>query len=183
LRRSAETGETVSRSAGSPAAATPVKADSVFSEGRKTISGGEAPKSVAVPRVQKIRTGVTADSTEVVIDLEDSVQFASGRIANPDRIYFDLHAARLSPAVASTDIHVNGKLLTRVRVAQNKAGVVRVVMDVNGVREYAVSLTKKPTRLVIELYASTNPAKADGTESAKVAKSSPGSRVSASASS
>ncbi len=67
---------------------------------RKTLNGGEAAKAVAVPRVQNIRTNVTADSTEVIIDLEDSVLYASGRIANPDRIYFDLHAARLSPAVA-----------------------------------------------------------------------------------
>ena len=44
------------------------------------------------------------------------------------------------------------ELLTKVRVAQNQAGVVRVVLDVNGVQDYAASLVKKPTRLVIELY-------------------------------
>jgi N-acetylmuramoyl-L-alanine amidase len=179
LRKNAETGEVASRNSASTPAATPVKADSLPAEGRKTISGGETAKSVAVPRVQKIRTSVTADSTEVVIELEDSVQYQSGRIANPDRIYFDLHAARLSPAMARASIHVSGDLLTGVRVAQNKAGVVRVVMDVNGVRDYAVSLTKKPTRLVIELYASINRPKADGTEPAKATKSSPGNKISA----
>jgi len=42
--------------------------------------------------------------------------------------------------------------LTQVRVAQNQGGVVRVVLDVNGVRDYAASLMHKPSRLVIELY-------------------------------
>jgi len=50
---------------------------------------------------------------------------------------------------------------------------VRVVLDVNGVRDYAASLTKKPTRLVIELYSSTNPAKPNTTETARNAKSKP----------
>jgi N-acetylmuramoyl-L-alanine amidase len=80
------------------------------------------------------------------------VQFASGRIAEPDRIYFDLHAAQLAPGLAHADFHVTGDLVTKVRVAQNQSGVVRVVLDVNGVKDYAASLMKKPTRLVIELY-------------------------------
>jgi N-acetylmuramoyl-L-alanine amidase len=181
LRRNAETGEVVAKNPVGTPAATPAKADIVSSEGRQTISGGEAAKSVAVPRVQKIRTSVSADSTEVVIDLEDSVQFASGRIANPDRIYFDLHAARLSPGMAGENIQVSGNLLTGVRVAQNKAGVVRVVMDVEGVRDYEVSLSKKPARLVIELYSSANRANPDSMETAKTTKSAPASRVSASA--
>jgi len=33
---------------------------------------------------------------------------------------------------------VSGDLLTQVRVAQNQGGVVRVVLDVNGVRDYAL---------------------------------------------
>jgi N-acetylmuramoyl-L-alanine amidase len=137
----------------------------------KTLSGGEVARIVAVPRVQKIRTNVTADSTEVIIDLEDSVQYTAGRIANPDRIYFDLHAAKLTPAIAKADAHVSGGLLTKVRVAQYKPTVVRVVLDVDSVRDYAVSLTKKPTRLVIELYSSTNRGKAGSTETAKNGKS------------
>jgi N-acetylmuramoyl-L-alanine amidase len=114
--------------------------------------------------VQRIRTNVTPDSTEIIIELEDSVQYVSGRIANPDRIYFDLYAARLSPSVARENIKVSGTLLTAVRAAQNKAGIVRVVMDVTGVKDYAATLMKKPSRLLIELY-STSP-KTDGVQTA-----------------
>ena len=154
LRHSTETGEAVPRTAAPPSEPAAAKPEPASDTSRKTLSGGEPAKTVAVPRVQKIRTNVTADSTEVIIDLEDSVQYASGRIANPDRIYFDLHAAKLSPTLARASLNVSGGLVTKVRVAQNHSGVVRVVLDVNGVRDYAVSLTKKPTRLVIELYSS-----------------------------
>ncbi len=174
LRKSAETGEMASNSSAAPPIAAPVKTETDAAETRKSTSGGELAKSVAVPRVQKIRTNVTANSTEVIIDLEDSVQYASGRIANPDRIYFDLHAARLSPAVARANVHVSGKLLTQLRVAQNHNGVVRVVLNVNDVRDYAASLTRKPTRLIIELYSSPHPSRSEITTSAEATPNSTG---------
>jgi len=167
LMKGAETGELPAKTVASASTPTPAKADAASNESRKTVTGGEPAKLVAVPRVQKVRTNVTADSTEVIIDLEDSVQYTSGRITNPDRIYFDLHAARLSAAMARANIHVSGDLLTKVRVAQNHSSVVRVVLDVDGVRDYAVSLTKKPTRLVIELYPSLTRDKTNVTETAR----------------
>src|SRR4029077_13345542 len=105
-----------------------------------------------IPRVRRIRASLNGDATRVTIDLEDSVQYTSGRIANPDRIFFDLRAARLTPEVARGNIRVDGGLLTAVRVAQNHVGVVRVVLDVNGVKDYNASLTNNPTQLVIDLY-------------------------------
>lgn len=158
LTRNAESGAFATKEFQVPATPATVHAENASAAPRTTASGGEPPKSVAVPHVQKIRTSVTADSAEVIIELEDSVEYTSGRIANPDRIYFDLHKARLSQAVARGDIQVSGgDLLTKVRVAQNQSGVVRVVLDVHAVKDYAVSLTKKPTRLIIELYAGAAP--------------------------
>jgi len=50
-------------------------------------------------------------------------------------------------------------MISAIRVAQNPAGMVRVVLDVNGVRDYSASLLdstakKGPSRLVVDLYAS-----------------------------
>ncbi len=164
LMRTTETGEATAKTSG--AAATAAKSTAVSPDAHKMLNGGEAPRSVAVPHVQKVRTNATADRTEVVIDLEDSVLYSSGRIANPDRIYFDLHAARLTPAMAKANIRASGTLLTKVRVAQYQSRVVRVVLDVTGVKEYAVSLTKRPTRLTIALYPATN-GKPNATETAR----------------
>jgi len=118
-------------------------------------SGGKSvasSNSEEIPRVRRIRTSLNGDATRVTIDLENSVEFTSGRIANPDRIFFDLHAARLTPEVTRSSIKVDGNLLTAVRVAQNHSGVVRVALDVNGVRDYTAVLTSDPAQLVIDLY-------------------------------
>ena len=124
-------------------------------------SGGRTASSKGsgeIPRVRRIRASANGEATRVTIDLEDSVQYTSGRIANPERIFFDLHAARLAPEVARGSIPVDGGLLTAVRVAQNHGGVVRVVLDVNGVKDYAASLTSNPPQLVIDLYGNSTAA-------------------------
>jgi N-acetylmuramoyl-L-alanine amidase len=118
-------------------------------------SGGKSvaqPGSAEVPRVRRIRAAANGDATRVTIDLEDGVHFTSGRIRNPERIFFDLQGARLAPGVAQENVHVEGALLTAVRVAQNHAGVVRVVLDVMGVKDYAAVLSNNPAQLVIDLY-------------------------------
>lgn len=108
--------------------------------------------SAGAPRIRRITASANADATRVTIDLEDTVQYTSARIANPERIFFDLHSARLTPEVARGNVQVSGNLLTGVRVAQNHAGVVRVVLDVQGVKDYAASLVDNPPQLVIYLY-------------------------------
>jgi len=105
-----------------------------------------------MPQIRKISAKSSQDSTRVTIELESAVQYASGRIANPDRIYFDLHAAKLMPQLAHGTIRTDGTILSGVRVAQNPSGIVRVVLDVNGVTDYSTSLLNNPSRLVIDLY-------------------------------
>jgi N-acetylmuramoyl-L-alanine amidase len=137
-----------------PAAALPAPAATPEVPG--TVRGGvEATRrsgSEGAPRIRRITANANADATRITIDLEDTVQYSSARIANPDRIFFDLHSARLTPELARGNVQVSGNLLTAVRVAQNQAGVVRVVLDVNGVKDYAASLLSNPPQLVIFLY-------------------------------
>jgi N-acetylmuramoyl-L-alanine amidase len=151
---------TMTAASNSAPAAEPANQDERASASMPVHSGGKsvsASNSSEIPRVRRIRTAANGDATRVTIDLENTVQYASGRIANPDRIFFDLHAARLTPEVARGNIHVDGTLLTAVRVAQNHEGVVRVVLDVNGVKDYTASLANNPPQLVIDLYANSAP--------------------------
>jgi len=126
--------------------------------------------SQGAPRIRRISTSANADATRITIDLEDTVQYSSARIANPDRIFFDLHSARLTPEVARGNVQVIGNLLTGVRVAQNQSGVVRVVLDVNGVKDYAASLLSNPPQLVIFLYSTVRNGGAVRTAKTKAAK-------------
>src|SRR5467141_4949701 len=152
-----------------PLATNSVAANSIAAPPVTEVARANAPahsggKSVSrsgpreIPRVRRIRAAANGDATRVTIDLEDNVQYTSGRIANPERIFFDLHAARLTPEAARANIHVDGGLLTAVRVAQNHDGVVRVVLDVNGVKDYTASLTNNPTQLLIDLYGNSSAA-------------------------
>jgi N-acetylmuramoyl-L-alanine amidase len=150
------------------------EADAPAAEAPLPSAGEEAlPKTpentpqTGIPRVRRITTSASADSTRITIDLEDSVQYSSARIRNPDRIFFDLHAARLTPEIARGSIQVEGDLLTDVRVAQNQAGVVRVVFSVNGVKDYTASLSDNPPRLIIDLYGSTAALRAAKSKRAK----------------
>ena len=143
--------------AGQPAAQSAKSDESDDRDASEAADAGAPPalpRDGGSPRVRRIDTSATPDSTLVVIDLEDSVRFTSGRIKKPDRIFFDLHDARLTPDVAHANLHVEGNLLKSVRVAQYRPGVVRVVLDVNGVKDYTASLVKNPTRLLIDLLAS-----------------------------
>ena len=134
---------------------TPAAPETV-TEGPGPVRGGAEATgrsaSEGVPRIRRISASANTDATRVTIDLEDTVHYSSARIANPDRIFFDLHSARLTPEVARGNVQVSGDLLTGVRVAQNQAGVVRVVLDVKGVKDYSASLLSNPPQLVIFLY-------------------------------
>jgi N-acetylmuramoyl-L-alanine amidase len=139
--------------------------DSDDDESTTAVTEGAPPlppvtPSGGTPRVRRITTKVLPDETRVTIDLEDAVQYSSARIKNPDRIFFDIHDARLPAEVAKANVKVEGDLVTAVRAAQNHAGIVRVVLDVNGVKEYNVSLQDNPPALIIDLYAKTGAAKA-----------------------
>jgi N-acetylmuramoyl-L-alanine amidase len=125
-------------------------------ESSDALTPSSTPRSVGIPRLRRIRSAVTEDATRVTIDLEDVVHYNSGRLENPERIFFDLREARLSSEVAREvareNSNVDGDVLTAIRVAQNHAGVVRIVLNVNRVKEYVASISENPPQLLIDLY-------------------------------
>jgi N-acetylmuramoyl-L-alanine amidase len=120
-----------------------------------TDSDGRSKSDVS--RVQDVSAAVTPEYTRVTIQLEDRVEYSAARIGNPERIFFDLHTAKLTPEAAKKAVHVEGGLLTAVRVGQYHAGIVRIVLDVHGVKDYVASLAGTPPKLVIDLYPGAAP--------------------------
>jgi hypothetical protein len=114
--------------------------------------------------VSFIRTSNGDMHTRVVIDVGSEVKYRSTRISEPDRIYFDIEGAKLTSAMVHKPTDVgDGVLLKGVRVAQNRDGISRVVLDVNQVKDYSVSLLPDPYRLVVDLYGASAAVKADAT--------------------
>jgi N-acetylmuramoyl-L-alanine amidase len=162
LHNAEEPAPSARAASGTDAEKTAEEAESARRVPADAVLAYSSANSGKAPRVRRITSTRSTESERVVIDLEDLVQYASARIRNPDRIFFDLHPARLTPElarqsiqvddVAPTQVSSNGVLLTAVRVGQNQAGVVRVVLNVNGVKDYTASLLTNPPQLVIDLY-------------------------------
>jgi N-acetylmuramoyl-L-alanine amidase len=108
------------------------------------------------PHLTDVHTFNTDNFARIIVTLEDTVKFDSAHIASPDRIYFDLHKANLTPGQAKKTIDVKSGLLKSVRLGQNRDGVVRLVLDVDGARDYKAYLVSNPYRLVIEVRNSAN---------------------------
>jgi N-acetylmuramoyl-L-alanine amidase len=114
--------------------------------------GEQEEKERKLPQVTRIRTWNAVNYTRIVIDVEDEIKYQAARIFNPDRIYFDLQRTKLSSTLAGKNLDVPGGYLRSIRVAQNQAGVVRVVLDVDNAKDYSVFLLPNPYRLVIDVY-------------------------------
>ncbi len=106
-----------------------------------------------LPTVSGIRHWSTASYTRVAIDLGDQVEYEAARVPSPDRIFFDLHGARLAPDLVGKSFAVTDDgFLKRIRVSQSAPDVARIVLDVNDVTEYSAFLLPNPYRLIIDIH-------------------------------
>ena len=105
------------------------------------------------PHVLDVKSWNTENSARIVVTLSDTIAFNAARIAAPDRVYFDMHRAKLTPDIAKKNWDVKDGLLKSLRLGQNKDGVVRLVLDVNGARDFSGYLLANPYRLVIDVHA------------------------------
>jgi N-acetylmuramoyl-L-alanine amidase len=106
-----------------------------------------------LPMVTGLKTWNTDTSARIVVTLDGTVAFDAARITSPDRIYFDLHKAKISAGFGKKPFDVKEGLLKSVRIGQNKDGVVRLVLDVSGAKDYNAMLLGNPYRLVIDVHA------------------------------
>ena len=119
-----------------------------------------APIVRAMPRhydrlatVTGIRHWSTPTYTRVAIDLGSEVEYEAARVPGPDRIYFDLHGARLAPELVGKSFTVTDDgFLKKIRVAQSGDDLARIVLDVNDVTEYSAFLLPNPYRLIIDIH-------------------------------
>ena len=135
----------------SAAMATPASAQNIDKEDESESSPSTPEEAGLLPQITGIRHWASTDSSTVVIDIQDQVQYEAHRLPNPERIYFDLHDTTLAASFTSRTIEVNDALLQRIRVAQPMAGVTRVVLETTGASDFSVSLEPNPYRLVVEV--------------------------------
>jgi N-acetylmuramoyl-L-alanine amidase/putative methionine-R-sulfoxide reductase with GAF domain len=129
------------------AAGTGVAADQEQSQ----ISPAGPQELSKFPHVTGVRHWSSPDSSTVVLDVEDQVQYEAHRLASPDRVYFDLHDTQLAPELANKSIEIGDPFISRIRVAQPAAGMTRVVLETKADTNFSVSLEPNPYRLIVEV--------------------------------
>ncbi|HEY1940115.1 MAG TPA: N-acetylmuramoyl-L-alanine amidase [Candidatus Angelobacter sp.] len=120
-----------------------------------------------LPRLTAIRHWSTGDYTRVAIDLEQEVKYQAGRVPHPDRIFFDLYGTRLAPDLVGKSFEVEAGFLHKIRVAQYKLNMARIVLDVDDVAEYSAFLLPNPYRLIIDIHGKLPPNKVAGNKPPK----------------
>lgn len=127
-------------------------------------------KHKGVPLVTSLRYWSTPDYTRIAIDVGDEIKYEAGRVPSPDRIYFDLYGSRLASELMGKSYDIHDGLLKKVRVAQYKPNMARVVLEVDNLAEYSAFLLPNPYRLIIDVHGrkpatQTQTAKAQESES------------------
>src|SRR5437868_1587888 len=90
--------------------------------------------------VTAVRFWSLADTTRIVVETDGAFRVQSDRLANPDRIFFDL--AGTKPELGSkamTVIPVSDRFVKQIRVAAPQPNVTRVVLDLSGAAEASTS--------------------------------------------
>jgi N-acetylmuramoyl-L-alanine amidase len=105
-----------------------------------------------LPRVTGVRHWSTPDYTRVAIDVEQEVKFNSQRIAGPDRIFFDILDTKLASTLVGKTFDVDDGFLKKIRVAENKPGQTRIVLEVDNLSSYDAFLLPDPYRLIIDIH-------------------------------
>lgn len=111
--------------------------------------------SAASAVVTEMRHWSNPDYTRVAITANCEVRFETHQIKQhpddvlPSRIYLDIPGARVGSGLH--DLKIADELLKTARVGQYKPDVVRVVLDVDRIKEYKVFSLSDPFRIIIDV--------------------------------
>jgi len=113
------------------------------------------------PLVTGVRFLTTGSYTRVMMELSQPVRYETHRLPGdasknlPPRIYVDIFGARLAMN-SKEPLSIDDGLLRQVRVAQFTQDIVRVVLDMAGMRDHNAFLLPEPYRLVIDIQGQAN---------------------------
>ena len=114
-----------------------------------------APVPVAAPAVTEVKHWSNPDYTRIAVALDREAQFESHRLPAdgekgvPSRLYIDVKGAKLAPGVK--DLPIGDGLLKTARIAQFRADTVRVVLDMDSIKDYKIFTFSDPFRIIIDV--------------------------------
>jgi N-acetylmuramoyl-L-alanine amidase len=109
------------------------------------------PAAASQPAVRKIDFQQVDNNMQVTLVLDQPIAYDAHRLDHPDRVYLDLHGARLTPELSGRTVFVNKGAISDVRLAQSQPDTVRVVLDLEKRFDYSVTQQTQPVALVVKL--------------------------------
>lgn len=115
-------------------------------------TGGQIPDATLVT---EMRSWSNPDYTRIAITMNREAAYeyhelkkdGSGRL--PPRLYLDIQGARMARGVK--DIPIGDGLLQMARIAQYRPDTVRVVLDIENIKEFKVFPLSDPYRIIIDV--------------------------------
>ena len=113
------------------------------------------PAAAGTGTVSDMRYWSNPDYTRIAVSVDREVQFeyhqlpAIKEASVPPRLYIDIKGARMAPGVK--DIHIGDGLLKTARIAQYRADTVRVVLDMESIKDYKIFAFSDPFRIIIDV--------------------------------
>ncbi|MHB8883438.1 MAG: N-acetylmuramoyl-L-alanine amidase [Thermodesulfovibrionales bacterium] len=101
--------------------------------------------------VTDIRYWSYPDYTRVVVTLSDIPEYTQKRLSDPDRLYFDIQNSHIKKEVKTT-LPVGNGMLKAVRAGQFNENTVRVVLDLEKVRDFKIITLEDPVRIIIDIF-------------------------------
>ncbi|MBI5641452.1 MAG: N-acetylmuramoyl-L-alanine amidase [Nitrospirae bacterium] len=92
--------------------------------------------------------------TRIVVSLSGKTLFVKKHLANPDRLYFDIKNSHIKKEL-KTNLAIGNDMLRSVRASQFDENTVRVVLDLEKIKDYNVIHLEEPDRIVIDVYGSS----------------------------
>jgi N-acetylmuramoyl-L-alanine amidase len=110
-----------------------------------------------VASIRQVSVTELPKGDRIIIELDREVHFASERISDPDRVFFDLRLADFPASVQSAAEQLTGSRLRGVRVGRQDGQVARVVLELAGTPSHSVFQMYHPYRLVIDVESDVVP--------------------------
>jgi N-acetylmuramoyl-L-alanine amidase len=115
-----------------------------------------APPSAAAT-IRSVTKSALPLGERLTIEFDREVIVAPERIANPERVFFDLRNTLFDPKVAASLEGITGPRIAGVRIGRQDANTTRLVLALAGAPRHSVFALYHPYRLVVDVEADALP--------------------------
>jgi N-acetylmuramoyl-L-alanine amidase len=113
-----------------------------------TVPARPAPAGRAT--LTSMQRTVLPDSVRITLEFDREVSYREERLEDPARVFFDLKVVQAAPGLADKVFAYSDDVVQQVKIGRHPDSTVRVVLDLQSVRDYSVYTLYSPFRLVID---------------------------------